>query len=364
LDESTTNASGDGVSTTDWLVPENSTSVSDYSDLSDLSSQPQLALTDQSELTDEQKLQTLHLVFPGQFKDHTLQIVLRENNGDIVGTIEDLLSRAAINEEGARPKGIDGFVQEEYTRANGSGSRGTKKAKGKSSKNANKLTISYKAVSSTGQDEELQGAADFLPSPARPARRLPPQPRPPPVSTSSISFSTPTSPTIMSPISPALPPCPSSDMINHSASQASSLLRGRAGPLGRQGAVVYTERLREALSLQRAHISREADAIVAKNSTKTSVDLHGVNVADGVRIADQRLRAWWDAICNDESSARRGGAKRTVREGGGGFTVITGQGKHSKGGVSPMRQTVGAYLRNNGWRFEVLTGGFLVTGRT
>jgi hypothetical protein len=74
---------------------------------------------------------------------------------------------------------------------------------------------------------------------------------------------------------------------------------------------------------------------------------------DGVRIAKQRVWSWW----NNLGEERRALARRD------GFTIITGVGKHSVGGVSRLRQAVGAYLRYDGWRVETLTGRFYVTGR-
>jgi hypothetical protein len=125
------------------------------------------------------------------------------------------------------------------------------------------------------------------------------------------------------------------------------------GPLGRQGAVVYTERAREEIRTFSAQASVMAEALVAQQSTDSMLDLHGVFVMDGVRIAKQRVWAWWNSLGEN----RKALAKRQ------GFTVVTGVGKHSAGGVSRLRQAVGAYLKNDGWKMETLTGSFYVTGR-
>jgi hypothetical protein len=74
---------------------------------------------------------------------------------------------------------------------------------------------------------------------------------------------------------------------------------------------------------------------------------------DGVRIAKQKVWNWWNNLGEDRKTL----AKRN------GFTVVTGVGKHSVGGVSRLRQAVGAYLKNDGWKMETLTGSFYVTGR-
>ncbi|PFH56937.1 hypothetical protein XA68_15750 [Ophiocordyceps unilateralis] len=140
----------------------------------------------------------------------------------------------------------------------------------------------------------------------------------------------------------------------HAVTSAAQLHRiGAANPLYRQAASVYAEQARDQAKQAQNATSAAADLLVAQHSTHCSVDLHGVPVHDGVRIALQKTQDWWDSL--GEFKARR--AKEQ------GFTVITGLGRHCAGGVSRLRQAVAAALLQDRWKIQVLTGMFLVTGR-
>ncbi|RDA92408.1 hypothetical protein CP533_4696 [Ophiocordyceps camponoti-saundersi (nom. inval.)] len=128
---------------------------------------------------------------------------------------------------------------------------------------------------------------------------------------------------------------------------------GAANPLYRQAASVYAEKARDEAKQAQQAASSAADLFVAQHSTDCSVDLHGVPVHDGVRIALQKTRDWWDGL----------GEFRAKKAKDQGFTVITGLGRHCAGGVSRMRQSVAAALLQDRWKLQVLTGMFVVTGR-
>lgn len=129
--------------------------------------------------------------------------------------------------------------------------------------------------------------------------------------------------------------------------------RGKSDALFRPVAGVLSERAREQLERSRAAQSESYEAYVHEQSSSAHVDLHGVPVADGVRIALERTQAWWAGLGEDR--ARRAKAE--------GFIVVTGLGNHSAGGVSRMRQDVGAALKRAGWRTRTETGQFVVTGK-
>ncbi|KJZ74581.1 hypothetical protein HIM_05931 [Hirsutella minnesotensis 3608] len=129
--------------------------------------------------------------------------------------------------------------------------------------------------------------------------------------------------------------------------------RGGSSPLYRQAATFYTDRGRDLGRRAQLATSNAADLLVHQQSTPHSIDLHGVFVQDGVRIALQKTQEWWNGL--GEFRARK--AKEQ------GFTVITGLGRHSAGGVSHLRQAVAAALLQDGWRLQVDTGKFLITGR-
>ncbi|KAF4595773.1 Smr domain protein [Ophiocordyceps camponoti-floridani] len=128
---------------------------------------------------------------------------------------------------------------------------------------------------------------------------------------------------------------------------------GAANSLYRQAASVYAEQARERGRQAQQAASAAADLMVAENSTESSIDLHGVTVQDGVRIALQRTQDWWDGL----------GEYRVRKAREHGFTVVTGLGRHCAGGVSRLRQAVAAALLQDRWKLQVLTGMFVVTGR-
>ncbi|KAH6843183.1 hypothetical protein B0I37DRAFT_408080 [Chaetomium sp. MPI-CAGE-AT-0009] len=303
------------------------TTISEFSDRSE-----NQRLTEQTNLTEEQKIQELKLVFGDAWGDHTIRFMLKQNDGDLERAFDGLLDRQFFKEEGTLPKGLDGFFVSDEDWQPRKGSRGRAR-KGNKEGKKQAVAIKYNAVSSTVDDGELEGAKDFAtsasPRMAAAGRRLPPRTVTP------------------------LPSSPVTTDFGASDLRAAAALR-RMGPLGRQGAVVYTDRAREGRAAFTANASREAEAHVAQQSTNTMLDLHGVFVMDGVRIAKQRVWSWWNGLGED----RKALAKRN------GFTVVTGVGKHSVGGVSRLRQAVGAYLKNDGWKVETLTGSFYVTGRT
>lgn len=310
---------------------EYATTISEFSDLSE-----HQKLTDRTNLSDEEKIQELKLVFQDRWGDHTLRFVIKENDGDLDRVLEGLLTRQLLEEEGSLPKGVDGFFSpdEDGPAPRGKVGRG-KKRKGAKASKKEVVAVHYQSVSSTVNEAELESAKDF----ARPSN-----------AGRGLAVQTPLQTFPLSPAA-ALTSSVSTDF-GASHLRSAATLR-RLGPLGRQAAVVYTDRARDERAAFTALVSQAAEQHVAQQSTPTSVDLHGVFVMDGVRIAKRRVWSWWDGLGEERKTIAR-------RQG---FTVVTGVGKHSAGGVSRMRQVVGAFLKNDGWRVEVLTGSFLVTGR-
>lgn len=137
------------------------------------------------------------------------------------------------------------------------------------------------------------------------------------------------------------------------ASAAQLNRRGGSNPLFRQAAAYYAEVAREQGRHAAQATSTAADLLVEKQSTASSIDLHGVYVQDGVRIARQRTQAWWSGLGEFRSEKARQQP----------FTVITGLGRHSAGGVSQLRQAVAAALLQDGWKMQVETGRFVIKGR-
>lgn len=143
------------------------------------------------------------------------------------------------------------------------------------------------------------------------------------------------------------------------ASLADTARRGRSDPFFRQASTVYAERSQDARRDIHAATSALADLRVAETATASSIDLHGLPVDDGVRVALEGVRRWWDGLAASEE----GGRARQPWEEKGSFVVITGRGKHNPDGFSRMRQVVLRRLREEGWKVEVETGSFRVVGR-
>lgn len=140
---------------------------------------------------------------------------------------------------------------------------------------------------------------------------------------------------------------------NDAATSAACLhRRGASNSLYRQAAAYYGERAREQARHARHASSIAADILVNQQSTSQAIDLHGVSVYDGVRIAREKVEDWWQR--RGENS--RHSAMNTL-------TVITGVGRHSAGGVSQLRRAVATSLLQDGWRLRVETGKFVISGR-
>lgn len=317
-----------------WITTENATTISDSVFSSGSSSSEELKFCDASDLDELDKIERLRLVFPN-FKEHTLKYVLKQNGGDLDKAFDDLLTRQHLHETGQLPKGLDGFCE---SQGSTSKRRGKNKSKDQASNAKPKLALNYAVVMPTVDNEELEGAK----GPIRPS------------SSTQRAMSTPsvvTTSSVGARRSSLLPSPDSEYGVANLYAQATAL--ARKGPLGRQGAIVYTERAREEARAAAERISLASEQLVDQQSTYCSIDLHGVTVIDGVRIAKDRVWRWW----NNLGEHRQSKAKLE------GFTVVTGVGRHSSGGVSRLRQAVGAALKNDGWKVETLTGQFYITGR-
>jgi hypothetical protein len=141
--------------------------------------------------------------------------------------------------------------------------------------------------------------------------------------------------------------------LNTSESAAQLHRRGASSPLYRQAAGYYADRAREQGRFAHQATSAAADLLVNQQSTSRNIDLHGVRVQDGVRIARQRAQAWWEGL----------GEMRIRKARENSLTIVTGIGRHSAGGVSQLRQAVAAALVQDGWKVQVETGRFVITGR-
>ncbi|TRX94359.1 hypothetical protein FHL15_004826 [Xylaria flabelliformis] len=139
------------------------------------------------------------------------------------------------------------------------------------------------------------------------------------------------------------------------ASASSAFKKGRSDPLMRQAGAFYAERARSEAASRREAISVEAEFLVDQQSTRDTIDLHGVPVQDGVAIALDRVWRWWNALPDEDR------VRKVVRRDG--LKIVTGLGRHNPDGKSRLRINVCKALVADGWRVEVLTGAYLVIGR-
>ncbi|KAI0188825.1 hypothetical protein EV127DRAFT_117825 [Xylaria flabelliformis] len=139
------------------------------------------------------------------------------------------------------------------------------------------------------------------------------------------------------------------------ASASSAFKKGRSDPLMRQAGAFYAERARSEAASRREAISVEAEFLVDQQSTRDTIDLHGVPVQDGVAIALDRVWRWWNALPDEDR------VRKVVRRDG--LKIVTGLGRHNPDGKSRLRINVFKALVTDGWRVEVLTGAYLVIGR-
>jgi hypothetical protein len=96
-----------------------------------------------------------------------------------------------------------------------------------------------------------------------------------------------------------------------------------------------------------------ANRLVGSNSSRNTLDLHGVGIKDAVRIVEEAVTAWWTRV---EVIRERGEVKAVES-----YVIVVGKGERQKGG-SKLGPPVGAWLRRNGWGFQEARGEFVVWG--
>ncbi|KAI4114000.1 MAG: hypothetical protein LQ345_005136 [Seirophora villosa] len=139
--------------------------------------------------------------------------------------------------------------------------------------------------------------------------------------------------------------------------QASAAYRkSKSKPLMGGAASYYSSVGRDATASLRRYEAAAADALVTSQSRAGEIDLHGVNVKDAVRIAQDHVEDWWEA--DGQEWARAGKAM-----GGRGLRIVTGVGRHSEGGRGKLGPAVGAMLVREGWKVEIEQGVIKVVGK-
>lgn len=146
---------------------------------------------------------------------------------------------------------------------------------------------------------------------------------------------------------------------SHSFNQASAAFKKSKSDRLMGGAAAYYaqvghDRMRVAKEMHAA----EADMVVARQSSATALDLHGVSVAHAVRIASDRTQSWWEGLGDAKYASGGGGPMRA------GFKIVTGVGTHSKNHAPRIGPAVSKMLIRDGWRVEIGHGEVIVTGKT
>lgn len=142
------------------------------------------------------------------------------------------------------------------------------------------------------------------------------------------------------------------------AQASQSARRARSNPLYGGASAYYRDVGNEQRQLAMRHLATASDRLVARQSSQYDLDLHGVTVANAVRIARERVQAWWDGL-GDQKYVRGGGQSSH-----GGFNIVCGLGHHSLDRKSHIGPAVWNMLLKEGWRVELNRGSMLVTGVT
>ncbi|KAF3761757.1 hypothetical protein M406DRAFT_265985, partial [Cryphonectria parasitica EP155] len=297
-----------------------------------------------SALDEDGKVAELKTMF-ADLSDMDLRMTLKKFKGDFTKACEELLNIQYLEEQGLRPKGIEGAFRLDGLVGYKGKSLHTGRSDAPKDKGKNRLNVNYSLTPPNLSEEDVTIGTSTTSAYKSQRLRGSSLPR---VSTIPNAA---TKVTYSAPDSPALSP---TDWQTSFQAAQQAYRRGASNKHFRPVAGVLAERAREHIRVARAADSQKYLALVDENSSAQHIDLHGVPVADGVRIALERTQLWWSSLGENRVKAAR-------EEG---FTVVTGLGKHSAGGVSRLRQEVGAALKREGWRVRLETGQFVVTGKT
>ncbi|KAJ5435105.1 Ubiquitin system component Cue [Penicillium cf. griseofulvum] len=143
---------------------------------------------------------------------------------------------------------------------------------------------------------------------------------------------------------------------HEAASAANSHFAARSVALAQASQSARRARSNPPLRRRLCLLPGPSDRLVARQSSHSDLDLHGVTVANAVRIARERVQAWWDGL-GDQKYVRGGGQSSH-----GGFNIVCGLGNHSLDRKSHIGPAVWNMLLKEGWRVELNRGSMLVTG--
>lgn len=136
----------------------------------------------------------------------------------------------------------------------------------------------------------------------------------------------------------------------HRKAKSNRLMGGAAAYYGQVG--------REYAALSSGAAATAADELAAAQSTSATLDLHGVDVLNAVRIALEKVEQWWDELGEKRVNGRIGAEDRQA-----GYSIVVGLGRHSEGGKGKLGPAVSKALRQHGWRVEVAGAVLVAKGR-
>lgn len=143
---------------------------------------------------------------------------------------------------------------------------------------------------------------------------------------------------------------------------ADSYRKSRSNPLMGGAAAFYSELGHTHDHQVRSLRDEAAESLVNRNSSLNMLDLHGVTVPQAVRIAKERTTDWWVRQMRERELAGGGGGAGWGGKAVVPFNIVTGLGRHSKGGVPQLLPAVTRMLMKDGWKVVVEQGHLIVYG--
>ncbi|RMY54637.1 hypothetical protein D0865_04599 [Hortaea werneckii] len=136
----------------------------------------------------------------------------------------------------------------------------------------------------------------------------------------------------------------------HRKARSNRLMGGVAAYYGQVG--------REYAALSSEATAAAADDLASSQSSSAQLDLHGVDVLNAVRIAQNKVEEWWDGLGESRVNGRLGAEDRQM-----GYRIIVGLGRHSEGGKGKLGPAVSKVLREGGWKVENAGAAIVVKGK-
>ncbi|KAK1057554.1 hypothetical protein LTR74_014080 [Friedmanniomyces endolithicus] len=137
----------------------------------------------------------------------------------------------------------------------------------------------------------------------------------------------------------------------HRKARSDRLMGGVAAYYGQVG--------REYAAMTSAASAAAADELAATQSSHSQLDLHGIDVLNAVRIAQEHVEDWWSGLGECRVNGRVGAGDRSN-----GYSIVVGAGRHSEGGKGKLGPAVSKALKQDGWRVESAGAVLVVKGKT